>query len=645
MKKIIKTLVVVLVVVIAIAAFTACGPTPEPTTPAACEHTGGAATCTEAAVCELCGESYGKALGHKEAFTTPIQPTCTEEGISGSSYCSVCGEVFIEAIVIPANGHEMEEVAAKDPTCTEDGYTAHNKCEVCGFVEGKETIEALGHTAGDAATCTTAQICTVCEEELVAALGHTPGAEATCTTAQICTVCEEELVAKLDHIDENGDIECDREGCTSKVAPPADSVLSNFTANNLGSKLSTDRQYYVVGTIVEVLDAKNGIFYLDDGTGEKFYFRLPKNADGVSHSSWEVKLVVGDKVQVYGKINKYTSSSAPNGQYWPAIQGGVVTILEQHPHDFTFKAATCSDPAYCACGQSHGEPLGCADTDGDQLCDDCGKNVNYVYEYVELRTDNGSGVHDATALTYTWSNDNFSIQVAKANGGNLYVTSNNHMRLYKNNQLIITNKNGIEVKTITVYVTNATQVTNFEKFLTGYTYTTDAENFTITVEINSADTITFLNPASTTQIMGIEFGYEKPEEPALSNAVLDLTTKDNRTYYDAADKQVWEANGIKLTNTKGEGTSNVQDKAPFAAWAKGYVIIEGKGIKTIRVVCSTTTLGTFFSRSLKAVENPNFTYSNSGTTYTIVFNEEVDIFELYLTDQTAFKSITINPEV
>jgi hypothetical protein len=131
--------------------------------------------------------------------------------------------------------------------------------------------------------------------------------------------------------------------------------------------------------------------------------------------------------------------------------------------------------------------------------------------------------------------------------------------------------------------------------------------------------------------------------PDLSNAVLDLTTKANRTYYDAADKQVWEANGIKLTNTKGEGTSNVQDAAPFAAWDKGYIIIEGKGMKTIQIVAQTTTLGTFLSRSLKAVENPNFTYSSNGTTYTIVFNEEVDIFELYLTDQTAFKSITINP--
>ena len=63
------------------------------------------------------------------------------------------------------------------------------------------------------------------------------------------------------------------------------------------------------------------------------------------------------------------------------------------------------------------------------------------------------------------------------------------------------------VSTITVYLTNATQVTNFEKFLTGYTFTSDSENFTVTVEINSAETITLANTGSTTQIKGIEFGY------------------------------------------------------------------------------------------------------------------------------------------
>jgi hypothetical protein len=229
----------------------------------------------------------------------------------------------------------------------------------------------------------------------------------------------------------------------------------------------------------------------------------------VSHASWTIKLTLGDKVKVYGKINKYSSSSAPNGQYWPAIQGGVVTLLEQHPHDFTFSPADCKNPAACACGQTNGAPRGCVDADGNSICDDCGKNTKYAYEYVEIRTDNNSGVHDATAYTYTWTNGNFGVQVAKASGSQLYTTSKDHMRLYKGNQLVLVNKNGLTVKTITVYLTNATQVTNFEKMLTGYTYTKNADDFTITVEVNSFETLTLTNTGSTTQVKGVEFGYAK----------------------------------------------------------------------------------------------------------------------------------------
>ena len=191
------------------------------------------------------------------------------------------------------------------------------------------------------------------------------------------------------------------------------------------------------------------------------------------------------------------------------MQGAVATLLEQHTHDFTFQPATCDDPAFCVCGQSFGEPLGCSDNTGDDICDACGKNLKYVYEYVAIRTDNNSGVIDTAAGTYTWGNDNFEIQVAKGTSSQLYSTAKDHMRVYKGNQLVITNKNGYSLSTITVFLTNATQVSNFEKFLTGYTYTKDTENFTITVEINSTESITFTNTGSTTQIKGIEFGYEK----------------------------------------------------------------------------------------------------------------------------------------
>jgi LPXTG-motif cell wall-anchored protein len=88
-------------------------------------------------------------------------------------------------------GHTPGDAA----TCTEAQV-----CTVCGEI----LAAALGHTPGDAATCTEAQVCTVCGETLAAALGHTPGDAATCTEAQVCTVCGEVLAAAFGHDYENG---------------------------------------------------------------------------------------------------------------------------------------------------------------------------------------------------------------------------------------------------------------------------------------------------------------------------------------------------------------------------------------------------------------------------------------------------------
>jgi hypothetical protein len=272
--------------------------------------------------------------------------------------------------------------------------------------------------------------------------------------------------------------------------------------------VSLPSNYYVEGVVTSVEDARNGKFVITDEAGDTILIYMPVDANGVTHANWVSNVLVGDVIRVYGKP---TNANTLNTDQKAVVKTGVLTFIEQHPHDFTFSPAGCSDPAYCACGQPYGEPLGCADNDGDDLCDDCGKNVKYVFEYVEIRTDNGSGVHDETALTYTWTNGNFDVQVAKATGGNLYVTSKDHMRLYKGNTLTLTNNNGLAVKVVVVHLTNATQVTNFEKFLTGYNYTVDAEKFTISIEVDTTETIVFTNPSngSTTYVKGIEFGYEK----------------------------------------------------------------------------------------------------------------------------------------
>ena len=74
-----------------------------------------AATCTESGWSErvcACGETQVLdiiALGHTEATVEAVEPTCTTSGLTESKYCSVCDEVLVEAEVIEATGHAVED--------------------------------------------------------------------------------------------------------------------------------------------------------------------------------------------------------------------------------------------------------------------------------------------------------------------------------------------------------------------------------------------------------------------------------------------------------------------------------------------------------------------------------------------------------
>ena len=197
MKTTLKTLVVVMVIVLALAAFTACGIEPQPTTAPACEHTGGTATCEAAAVCEKCGESYGEKAEHTLVTVNGKEATCTEDGITEGKYCSVCMEVLVSQEVIPALGHAEVSHEAKEPTCTEKGWDAYIECSRCEYTTYVEKA-ALNHDivkdAEKKPTCTETGLtagehCTSCdyrvEQNTVDALGHNEvsheAKEPTCT--------------------------------------------------------------------------------------------------------------------------------------------------------------------------------------------------------------------------------------------------------------------------------------------------------------------------------------------------------------------------------------------------------------------------------------------------------------------------------
>ena len=150
------------------------------TTPAECEKEG---LKTYTAKVTFGGEEYTdttteklEALGHTEGEAVRENEVPASCIVAGSYdevvYCSVCGdELSREEKVIDALGHDLKHHEAKPATCTEIGWNAYDTCLRCDYTTYRE-LAAKGHTPGTSATCTEAQICTVCGTTLTAALGH-----------------------------------------------------------------------------------------------------------------------------------------------------------------------------------------------------------------------------------------------------------------------------------------------------------------------------------------------------------------------------------------------------------------------------------------------------------------------------------------
>ena len=209
-------------------------------------HTGGSSTCTEKAVCDVCGLPYGNVLSHDfnggswqsnadehwkkcsncDAIDAQLphewndgevtlNPTCTTIG-QKTFTCTVCHAVKVETL--NALGHDFVNHNAKAATCTEKGWEAYKTCSRCDYTTYIE-INALGHDEvpheGKAATCTkdgwksyvTCSRCNYTTYEKIDALGHDEvpheGKAATCTDDGwkpyvTCTRCDYTTYEKID---------------------------------------------------------------------------------------------------------------------------------------------------------------------------------------------------------------------------------------------------------------------------------------------------------------------------------------------------------------------------------------------------------------------------------------------------------------
>ena len=169
-------------------------------------HTGGTATCTEKAKCDLCGAEFGDFLPHSLIKTEAKAPTCTVEGNEAYWTCGTCGKYFSDASgdteiakdswILSAINHDWNDAVytwsdngstctatrtckhdsahtetavatvtpaqTKAPTCTENGETTYTAVFEADWAMTQTKvladIPAAGHkltkTEAKAATCT-----------------------------------------------------------------------------------------------------------------------------------------------------------------------------------------------------------------------------------------------------------------------------------------------------------------------------------------------------------------------------------------------------------------------------------------------------------------------------------------------------------
>lgn len=97
-----------------------------------CEHSGGEATCTEKAKCEICGAEYGEPLGHDYVVIKIVEPDYRNEGYSVFE-CTRCKDSYIGNRVPVKPIPDVEEIAVEKTTYNEIDISWKNISGVDGY--------------------------------------------------------------------------------------------------------------------------------------------------------------------------------------------------------------------------------------------------------------------------------------------------------------------------------------------------------------------------------------------------------------------------------------------------------------------------------------------------------------------------------
>ena len=171
-------------------------------------HSGGNATCQKKAVCDGCGQEYGKLGNH--IFTETVDgkylvsaATCGSKAVYNKS-CSVCGvksnETF-ETGEFDYTNHigSTYKKNQKEATCYAEGYTGDIYCSTCNHeIEKGSPIAKNAHNPASIWTTDETNHWKECQTVGCGNIidkAHHSGGEATCVKKAICSVCKVEYGA------------------------------------------------------------------------------------------------------------------------------------------------------------------------------------------------------------------------------------------------------------------------------------------------------------------------------------------------------------------------------------------------------------------------------------------------------------------
>jgi len=437
---------------------------------------------------------------------------------------------------------------------------------------------------------------------------------------------------------------------------PVEATVAEFSAAENG-----DTVYELSGTITEIDEEYNAnynniSFVLSDETGEVLIFRM--SCEGIEDPT---AISVGDEITVQGtkttydgapqmakggKCIKFEDTAKPEPEPEPSepIEATVEDVLAAEPNDNVWYQITG------IIRDIHNTTYGNFYLEGDS-----GKQI-LVYGLTATKVEGNDksfatlGLKNGDVLTLVGTRDDYN-GTAQIGGPAYYISHEageeepevSEPQVVTVAEFLAANESTTTIYELTGIIARIT--TPYDEGYNNISFVLSDDTGEVTIFRMSCEGVedpTSLTVGDEITLQGCRGSYngapqmaqggkyishvdnEAPEQEE-GTYVLDFSDKANRTSY-STQEQIWEQNGIKLTNNKAAATSNVGDYvAPARFYKYTSLTIEKAGMS--KIVFNLNS-GKPASGLINSINDSNAKVTADGYVVTISFAETVDVFEI-----------------